>query len=115
MHAFNDLGFGLQALVLFDRDNTVIADLLHRIGDLAANFGFAIGGYCADLGDLVAVLYVTRRGLDRLDDFCRGHVDPALQIHRIHAGGDRLHAFLDDGLGQNRRSGGAVASFVVGA
>jgi hypothetical protein len=36
-------------------------------------------------------------------------VDAALQIHRVHAGGDGFHAFADDGLGQHGRGGGAVA------
>ena len=42
---------------------------------------------------------------DRLD----GEVDAALEVHRVHAGGDRLGALADDRLGQNRRGGGAVA------
>jgi hypothetical protein len=43
-----------------------------------------------------------------------GHVDAALQVHRVHAGGNSLVAFLNDGLGQNRCRGGAVTGDVVG-
>jgi hypothetical protein len=43
-----------------------------------------------------------------------GLVDAALQVHRVHAGGDRLEAFLHDGLGQDGGGGGAVAGLVVG-
>ncbi|MGY4598715.1 hypothetical protein ACVWXL_006461 [Bradyrhizobium sp. GM22.5] len=41
-------------------------------------------------------------------------VDAALEVHRVHAGGNRLGAFADDGLGQHGRGGGAVAGEVVG-
>ena len=51
------------------------------------------------------------RSVDRLGD---GQVDAALQVHRVHAGGDRLGAFLDDRLGEHGRGGGAVAGDVVG-
>src|SRR3546814_4021709 len=43
-----------------------------------------------------------------------GEVDAALQIHRVHAGGHRLHAFAHDGVGQHGRGGGAVAGDVAG-
>ena len=115
LHAFDDFGFGLEALVLFDGDHTVVADLLHRIGDLAADLGFAVGRDGADLGNFVAVRHGTGGGLDVLDDLGNGHVDAALEVHRVHAGGNRLHAFADDGLSQNGRGGGAVAGFVIGA
>jgi hypothetical protein len=41
-------------------------------------------------------------------------VDTALQIHRVHAGGNVLHAFADDRLGQNGGGGGAVTGDVGG-
>jgi hypothetical protein len=47
--------------------------------------------------------------LDLFDDLGDGLVDAALQVHRVHAGGDRLQAFAHDGLGQNGGGGGAVA------
>ena len=39
---------------------------------------------------------------------------PRLQIHRVHAGGDRLQAFAHDGLGENGGGRRAVAGDVVG-
>ena len=39
-------------------------------------------------------------------------VDAALQVHRVHAGGNELHAFLHDRLRQHGRGGGAVAGDV---
>ena len=41
-------------------------------------------------------------------------VDAALQIHRVHAGRDRLGALTDDRLGENGRGGRAVARQVAG-
>src|SRR6185437_15582891 len=41
-----------------------------------------------------------------------GLVDATLEIHRVHAGGDRLHAFADHRLREDRRGGGAVTGGV---
>src|SRR5213079_558869 len=41
-------------------------------------------------------------------------VDTALQVHRVHAGGNRLGSLTDDGRGQHGRGGGAVAGSVGG-
>ena len=49
-----------------------------------------------------------------LDDVGHGLVDAALQIHRVHAGGDRLQPLAHDGLGEQGGGGGAVAGGVVG-
>ena len=43
-----------------------------------------------------------------------GFVDAAFQVHRVHAGGDILHAFLHDGLRQHGGGSGAVARRVAG-
>ena len=52
--------------------------------------------------------------LDVLDGDRDGHVDAALQVHRVHAGGHVLGAFADDRLGEHGGGGGAVAGEVVG-
>src|SRR6266571_2596282 len=39
-------------------------------------------------------------------------VDAALEIHGIHAGGNRLGAFPDDGVGEHGRRRGAVAGLI---
>src|SRR4051794_9180690 len=49
----------------------------------------------------------------RNDGFDR-EVDTALQVHRVHAGGNRLGAFAHDRLGQHGGGGGAVAGRVSG-
>ena len=114
LHAFDDFEFGLGGLGFLDRDDALIADLLHRLGEEAADLGVAIGRDRADLGDLVIVGDLAGVGLQFGDDGFDGLVDAALQIHRVHAGGDRLGAFLDDRLGENGRGRGAVAGDVAG-
>src|SRR5665647_2538815 len=109
LHAFDDIEFGFQRLGFLNRDDALVADLLHGVGEELADLGVAVGGDGADLGDFLV------RGdllgvLDEVGDhgFHR-HVDTALQIHRVHAGGNRLGAFTDDRSRENGRGGGAVA------
>ena len=49
-----------------------------------------------------------------LDDRLDREVDAALEVHRVHAGGNRLGAFLHDRLGEHGRGGGAVTGEVGG-
>ena len=115
LHALNHFGFGFQALVLFDSDHAFIADLLHRIGNLTADLGLAIGRDGANLRDFRRIADRTGSGLDRCHDLGRCQIDAALEVHRVHAGGNGLEAFADDRLGQYGCGGGAVARFVIGA
>ena len=50
-----------------------------------------------------------------LDDGFDGEIDAALQVHRVHAGGNRLGAFAHDRRGEHGRGGGAVAGLIGGA
>src|SRR6266702_2413480 len=112
LHAFDDLELGLERLGFLDRDHALIADLLHGVGQELADFDIALGGDGADLGDFLV------RGdllgvLDEVSDHCfHRHVDTALEIHRVHAGGNRLGAFTDDRSREHGRGGGAVAGSV---
>jgi hypothetical protein len=42
------------------------------------------------------------------------NLDAALQVHRVHAGGDRFCAFPHDRLGEHGSGGGAVTGGIVG-
>ncbi len=114
LHAFDDFQLVLQRLAVFDGDDAFLADLVHRLGDDLADVGVGVGGNGADLGDFLG----GRAGLGDLlqlfDDGGHGLVDAALQVHRVHAGGDVLHAFADDRLGQHGGGGGAVTGDVGG-
>ena len=113
LHALDDVELGLEALGLFDRDDAFIADLLHRLGDHLADGGVAVRGNRADLGDLVVRGDLLGVLLEVGDDGLDGEVDAALQVHRVHAGGDGLGAFADDRGREHGRGGGAVAGDVV--
>ena len=52
--------------------------------------------------------FLTRSG----DHGFHRQVDTALEIHRVHTGGNRLGAFTDDRRGQYGRGGGAVAGSI---
>ena len=43
LHTLDHIELGLQALGLFDRDHTLIADLVHRLGNHFADFAITIG------------------------------------------------------------------------
>ena len=114
LHALDDVELGLEALGLLDRDHALVADLLHRVGDHLADRLVAVGGDRADLGDFGRFLDLLRPLGDVLDRFRDRVIDAALEIHRVHAGGDELRAFAHDRLGENGGGGGAVAGGVVG-
>src|SRR5712664_636180 len=112
LHAFDDLEFGLERLGFFNRDDALVADLLHGVGEELTDFHVAIGGDSADLGD-----FLVRGDLlgvpDEVGDYgFHSQIDTALEIHRIHAGSNRLGAFTDDGRGQHGRGGGSVAGSI---
>src|SRR4029078_6701665 len=113
-HAFDHVQFGGQALGLFHRDHAFIADLGHRLGDHVAHFAVAIGGNRADPAELFIGLDVLGALLEVGDDGFHRLFNAALQVHRVHAGGDRLGAFTHNGAGQHGGGGGAVAGNVVG-
>ena len=54
LHAFDPFDFGGEALAFVDGDDAVLADLFHGFGDHLADFGVAVGGDGADLGDFLA-------------------------------------------------------------
>src|SRR5882724_3939846 len=112
LHAFDDVEFGFERLGFFNRDDALVADLLHGIRKELADFGVAVGGDGADLGD-----FLVRSDLLGVLDEVGEHGfhsqgDTAFQIHRVHAGGNRLGAFTDDRGREHGRGGGAVAGSI---
>src|SRR5215212_3145766 len=74
----------------------------------------AVGRDGADLGDLLVRGNLLGVLLELFDGSLDREVDAALQVHRVHAGGNRLGALLDDRLGENGGGGGAVTGEVRG-
>jgi len=88
--------------------------LLHRFGEEAADLRITVcrdRRYLRNLvirGDRLRVLFQV------LDDRINREIDATLQIHWIHAGGNRSGTFLDDRVREHGRGGGAVARLVRG-
>src|SRR5690606_6277538 len=114
LHALDDVELVLERLAVLDGDHAFLADLLHRLGDHFADGGVGVRRDGADLRDLAAGRAGFRDLLELLDQGRYGLVDAALEVGRVHAGGDVLHALLDHGLGEHRGGRGAVAGNVAG-
>ena len=114
LHALDDVEFDRHAFGLFDRDDALVADPLHGARQHVADLALAVGGDGADLGDLRGGRDLPGPCLDVRDGRFDSHVDAALEVHRVHAGGDGLDALADDGLGQHGRGGGAVTGLGAG-
>jgi hypothetical protein len=113
LHALHHVELGLQRLGLLDGDHALVAHLLHGLRQHAADFRVAVGRDGAHLGDLVVGGHLLGVLPEVRHNGFHCHVDAALEVHGVHAGGHRLGAFLDDRLGENGRRGGAVARMVV--
>jgi hypothetical protein len=109
LHALDHIELGLQALGLLDRDDALVADLLHGFGNHAADFVVAIGRDRTNLSHLVVAGDLLGLSLQLGNHGIDGQVDAALHVHGICAGSNRLGAFLDDGLRQHGGGGCAIA------
>ena len=102
LHALDDVQRGLHALRFFHRDDAVLADLFHGLGNQVADGRIVIGRNRADLGNFLLVLGRAAQLFDFFDHVFDGAINTALEIHRIGTGGDVLHAFTEDRLRQTR-------------
>src|SRR6266702_2045539 len=113
LHALGELQLHPEGLRLVDGDDPVLADLVHRLGDGAADLG-VLRGDGGDGGDLLLGLEVTRVVADVLGDRLDGPLDAALEPHRVGAGGHVAEPLVHQRLRQHGRGGGAVTGDVVG-
>ena len=113
LHALGVFLVEADRLTFLDGDDTVLADLVHDLGDELADRGVggADGGHG---GDLLARLDGARVGLEPLDDGVDALVQAALDDHRVGARGDVLEALGDERLAEHDRGRGAVAGDVIG-
>ena len=112
LHALDHVEFGFERLCFLDRNHALVADLLHRVGEELADFGVAIGRNGANLGDFFVGRDLLRVFLQVLNDGRDGKINAALQIHRVHAGGDRFGALPHNRVSEDGRGGGAIAGLV---
>ena len=92
LHAFDELDGGVEALAFFDGDDAVLADLVHGVGDHLADLLVLVGRGGADLGDFLGAFDLLGHLLELVDDGLDGHVDAALDLRGVGAGGDVLEA-----------------------
>ena len=113
LHALHHLQGGFDRLGFLDRDDSVLADLGHGLGNDGADGGIPVGGNRADLGDRPSL---HRHG--QAANFVHGLryrlIDAALQSHRIGSGSNGLDPFPENRLSQNRSRGRPVSRHVAG-
>ncbi len=114
LHTFDDFQLGLGGFGFLDGNDTFVADLLHRFGQILADLLVAVGRYGSDLGNLRIAGDLAGVRLQLFHDCIHGDIDAALQVHRVHSRRNRLGAFLNDCLGKHSCRGGAVAGEIVG-
>src|ERR1700730_9348498 len=109
LQALHDVELGCQGFGFLDRYHPLVANPLHRLRHHPADPDIAIGADRRDLRDLLTGRDLPRPLAHIVDDHTHGHIDAALQIHRVHPGDHCLGTVMGDRLSQNRRGGGAVA------
>src|SRR5947208_128008 len=112
LHALDHLELSLEALGFLDRDHAFLADLAHRLADDLADGGVVVGGYGADLRDLLLLLGGLGERLQLGGERGHGLVDAALQGHRVVTRGDHLEALGEDRAREHGRRRGAVTGDV---
>ena len=76
--------------------------------------GVAVGGDGGDLGDLLACGDVLLVFAQVLDDSLDSSLSSSPQVHGVAAGSDVLDRLGEDGVSEDRGSGGSVTSDLVG-
>lgn len=112
-HTLGDLELILHGLALLDGDDTLLADLLHGVGDQLANVLVAVGADGGDLGNLGAGGDVARVSLEVLDDGIDSGLDTTAEIHGVAASSHVLDSLGEDGAGEDGGGGGTVTGNLV--
>ncbi|KAK1251115.1 hypothetical protein MKX07_005670 [Trichoderma sp. CBMAI-0711] len=113
-HTLGHLELVLQRLALLDGDDTLLADLLHGVGNQLADVVVAVGTDSGDLRNLLAGGDVAGVLLQVVDDGVDGSLDASAQVHGVAAGGNVLDGLGEDGAGQDGGTGGSVTGSLVG-
>lgn len=113
-HTLGDLELIVQGLALLDGDDTLLANLLHGVGNELANVGIAVGGDGSDLGNLLAGGDVPLVLLEELNNGIDSGLDAAAQVHGVAAGSHVLDSLGEDGPREDGSGRGTVAGNLVG-
>ncbi len=113
LHALDDFEHGIHRAVFFDRDDPLLAHLLHGVGQDVADRCVTVR---ADGCDLTNFFFVARRLgqlLELGDDLLDRDIDAPFQVHRVVTRLDELETLPIDGLSQHRCSRRPVAGLVA--
>ena len=113
LHALYYGQAGLHALGLLNGDNAFLANLLHGISNVMADFLIS-GRNSGNLGNLGLAVYGLGYGLDFLYQGLYGSLDALLQYHRVGTGSYVPHALMNHSLCQKGCSSSTITSNVVG-
>lgn len=113
-HTLGDLELISNGLALLAGDDTLLANLLHGVGNHLADVDITVGGDGSNLSDLSAGGNITLVLLEELDDGLDSSLDTAAEVHRVAASGDVLDGLGEDGTGENGSGGGTVTGDLVG-
>jgi hypothetical protein len=114
LDTFSDFKFIDKSLSLLNGNDTLFADLLHRIGDSVTDMAITVGRDCRDLGDFLGGGYRSCVLLEERDYDIDGLLDTATQVHWVYTCCDCLEAFRKDCTGEDCGSGGTVSGSFVG-
>src|SRR5690606_19610468 len=98
LHAFYYRQLVFQARAFLNGDHAFLAYTLHGFGDDVTDGGVGVSGDGTHLSDGLGVGARLGQVLQLGNDGDGGLVDAALEVHRVHAGGNGLQAFVDGGL-----------------
>lgn len=113
-HTLGNLNLVVNGSTFLDGDDTLLADLLHGLGNDGTDVGITVGGDGGNLGNLLRSgddLFVSNEDLEDLVDSLLG---TSTEIHGVAAGSDVLHTLRVDGSGEDSGGGGTVTGGVVG-
>ncbi|SCB64893.1 unnamed protein product [Fusarium graminearum] len=113
-HTLGNLKLIGNGLALLAGDDTLLANLLHGVGNHLTNVDVAVGRDGSDLSDLSAGGDVSLVLLEELDDGLNSSLDTAAEVHGVAAGGNVLDSLGEDGTGENSSGGGTVTGDLVG-
>ncbi|VUC23355.1 unnamed protein product [Clonostachys rosea] len=113
-HTLSDLELILHGLAFLDGDDTLLANLLHSIGNHLAEVVVTVGTDSSNLGDLLAGSDITLVLLEELDDGIDSSLNTTAQVHRVATGGNILDGLGENGTAEDGGSGGTVTGNFVG-
>ncbi|KUI63192.1 hypothetical protein VP1G_11450 [Cytospora mali] len=113
-HTLGNLELVAHGLALLDGDDTLLANLLHGVGNQLSDVCVTVGRDSGDLGDLLTRGDIPLVLLQELHDGIDSGLDTAAEVHGVAAGGDVLDGLGEDGPGKDCGSSGTVTGDLVG-